>query len=258
MKKRFCFTVDDNIRFLQELTEGNYDSLFDHPYLGMYKRLHEEYALKVQLNLFYETADFALSRMTDRYRNEWQANTDWLRLSFHAKRETVRPYEASGYDEVFADCQAVHREILRFAGNASLARTTTIHYCRTTKEGVSALRDCGVVGLLGLYGSKEAPYTSYGVSASDGDRIRGGEVLVCDGMAHGSIDLVLNRHTKEEALCLLEKLTDRPLVKLMIHEQYFYRDYPRYQPDFEEKLAAAFALLKEQGFASTFFEACLS
>jgi len=255
--KRFCFTVDDNIRVLRELTESGCNSLFDHPYLSMYRRLHEKYALKVQLNLFYEMAGFDLSRMTDRYRTEWQANADWLKLSFHSKKENVNPYEQAGYKEVAADCQAVHREILRFAGKASLAKTTTIHYCRTTEEGLNALRDQGVLGLLGLYGTEENPRISYGVSEAEGNRIRRGEMLLCDGMAHGSIDLVLNLYGKEDALERLSHFTDRPLIKVMIHEQYFYPDYPRYQPDFEEKLSAVFDMLTSQGYTSVFFEACL-
>ena len=72
--KRFCFTVDDNIRFLEELTRGSCNSIFDHPYLGLYRRLHEKYGLKVQLNLFYEMPGFDLSLVTDRYRAEWQEN----------------------------------------------------------------------------------------------------------------------------------------------------------------------------------------
>ena len=28
--------------------------MFDHPYLAMYRRLHEKFGLKVQLNLFYD------------------------------------------------------------------------------------------------------------------------------------------------------------------------------------------------------------
>ena len=109
MKKSFCFTVDDNIRCLRELTAGSYRSIFEHPYLGMYFGLHEKYGLKVQLNLFYKTDDFDLSLMTDRYREEWQANSDWLKLSFHSEAETVKPYEHSGYDKVFDDCQSFHR-----------------------------------------------------------------------------------------------------------------------------------------------------
>lgn len=43
----------------------------------------------------------------------------------------------------------------------------------------------------------------------------------------------------------------------MIHEQYFYPNYPGYQPDFEEKLSAVFDMLTSQGYTSVFFEACL-
>jgi tRNA nucleotidyltransferase (CCA-adding enzyme) len=41
IEKPACFTVDDNIRFLKELTQHPQNSLFDHPYLAMMKRLHE-------------------------------------------------------------------------------------------------------------------------------------------------------------------------------------------------------------------------
>ena len=78
--KNFTFTVDDNIRVFKEICVGNYGSLFDHPYLGMYKRLHERYGVKVQLNLFFECEGFCLSDMTDRYKGEWEANSDWLKI----------------------------------------------------------------------------------------------------------------------------------------------------------------------------------
>lgn len=50
--KQFCFTVDDNVRFLRELNAGRAESIFDHPYLALYRRLHERFGLKIQLNLF--------------------------------------------------------------------------------------------------------------------------------------------------------------------------------------------------------------
>ena len=43
-------------------------------------------------------------------------------------------------------------------------------------------------------------------------------------------------------------------VSVMIHEQYFYPDYPRYQKDFAEKISAAFEFLVKNGFRSVFFE----
>ena len=70
--KSFCFTIDDNIRFFKELTEENFESMFEHPYLAMLRRLHEKFDLKIQLNLFYRLGDFDLSMMTDRYAAEWE------------------------------------------------------------------------------------------------------------------------------------------------------------------------------------------
>jgi hypothetical protein len=64
----------------------------------------------------------------------------------------------------------------------------------------------------------------------------------------------MNKYSKEQILDRLAALCDRELIKVMIHEQYFYPDYPRYQPDFEEKIDAVFAFLTEKGYASIFFE----
>ena len=252
--KKFCFTIDDNIRFLDELTAGTYESLFSHPYTALLKRLHEKFGVKVQMNLFYENERFTLAEMTEKYRAEWQENAEWLKLSFHSRLENERPYEYSAYGEVYGDCNAVHNEVLRFAGEASLAKTTTIHYCRTTKEGVRALQDCGVQGLLGLYGDNDNPRTSYSCEEVQAQCARSGGVARENGMAFAGIDVILNMYSVEENIRRLTAIQNREFVKVMIHEQYFYPDYPRYQPDFEEKLTRAFAFLAEHGFESLFFE----
>jgi len=256
--KRFCFTVDDNIRFLKELTEKRYKSIFDQPYLAMMLRLHVAFGLNVQLNLFYRMEDFDLSQITEAYRDEWKENADWLKFSFHSELENHRPYENAGYDEVFLDCKRVHDQVCRFASEASLAKTTTVHYCRTTKDGLRALADNGVVGLLGLFGDDKEPRTSYELSEEDAGLIRKGQILCRDGISFGSIDIVLNRFSAECILSQLEKLCGREFIRVMIHEQYFYGDYRRYQPDFEEKLRSAFGFLCENGYQSCFFEDTLS
>lgn len=250
----FCFTVDDNIRLFKEITERGYKSIFGHPYLAMYKRLHEEFGLKVQLNLFYRCDGFDLSMMSDAYRSEWAENADWLKMSFHSELENVLPYENSDYGEVKEHCEGVNREILRFAGQASLARTTTVHYCVTTAQGLSALKDCGVEGLLGLFGDADAPRTSYGLPFDEAERIRQGNVVRDNGIAFSGIDIILNCFSKQEILKRLRGLLGRDCIKVMIHEQYFYPDYFNYQPDFEQKLFSTFALLREQGYQSELFE----
>ena len=249
--KRFCFTVDDNIRFLKDLTEEPRGSIFDHPYLSMYRRLHEKYGLKVQLNLFYRMDGFDLTQMTDRYKDEFDSASDWLKLSFHSEYENVEPYITSGYDEVYSHCKAVHEEILRFASPRSLGKTTTIHYCKATKEGLKALKDNGIKGLLGLY---YYPRVSYELIENAVELIRKGEVAALDGISHASIDMVINDLLYSELVPTLTPYLLRNDIRVMIHEQPFYSDHRLYQPDFEKKLTAVFDTLTENGYISHFFE----
>lgn len=255
-QRNFIFTIDDNMRFFRELTCGNFESLFNHPYLALLKKLHDRWKVKVQLNCFLEDMDgFHLSKMSERFREEWVANADWLKMSFHSRKEfPIEPYKDSGYEEIYEDCLAVHREIQRFAGNNSLAKTTTVHFCLATKKGVKALKDCGVKGLLGLYGTAEKPQNSYDCVFEESERIRQGAIVEKDGVCYAGIDVILNLHKREEIVGLLRKLNGRNVVKIMIHEQYFYSDYEYYQEDFKEKLETAVNYLIEHGYESVFFE----
>lgn len=252
--KTYCFTVDDNIRFLMEIARNQPESIFDHPYLSMYRRLHRDFGVKIQLNLFYRTGDFDLSLMPDTYYGEWEENADWLKLSFHSDCEIVDPYAFSDYEEVYRDCQKVHDEILRFASPSALAKTTTIHWCQTTREGVQALADHGVMGLLGLFGNTENPKTSYSLPEEYAKDLRKGITMEIGTMRFAAISVILNNHSEEVIIQKLNTLADRDAIKVMIHEQYFYPDYEGYQPNFEEKLRVAFATLRENEYQSVFFE----
>ena len=255
--KHYCFTVDDNIRFLKELTQCPKLSIFDHPYMAMYQRLHQRFGLKVQLNLFFEMPGFDLSQMTDIYRDEFAQNAHWLKLSFHSQWENVEPYEFSDYAEVYRDAKGVNDQILRFAGGKALGKTTTIHYCSTTHEGLRAMKDLQTEGLLGLFGTTASPCTSYSVPENMGDAIRAGQVVEYQGVKIASIDMVINDTKMENIIPDLQVLQDHDQIRVMIHEQYFYEDYPRYQSNFEEKLETVFTFLEDNDYQSRFFEEML-
>lgn len=252
--KNFCFTVDDNIWCLSDLTKNQPDSLFDNAYLAMYRRLHEKFGVKVQLNLFYETDGFSLAQMTDKYKKEWEENANWLKLSFHSREYESRTYGEDGYETLFADASAANAEIVRFAGERSLAKTTTVHFCKCSKDGLRALADCGYVGLLGLYGTDEQPRYSYGLDEKACRLLRSGERVTKDGITHFSIDIVLNAFSVSDILEKLQTLSSRQQICVMIHEQFFYPHYRLYQPEFEEKLCKTLQTLQQLGFSSIFAE----
>ena len=146
MKQYFTYFVDDNIRFLENLTKNRPASIFDDPYLKAHKELHDKYGLKVQFNLFYETLDksWNLAKMTDAYKDEFLANKDWIKFGFHSKHELPDyPYINATYDEVWKDYTAIEKAIERFAGKEMITKSLVTHWVVMTKEGVQALVDKG-------------------------------------------------------------------------------------------------------------------
>ena len=151
MTKKAYFFIDDVIWCLRDITRQKPKSIFDIPFMAMLKKAHDLYGLTVQLNLFYRTDffygndEFTLAEMTDEYKTEWETNSDWLKMAFHAKQEFPDyPYVNATYDDVKANYEAVINEIKRFAGEKSIAHAVIPHWLPISKEGCKALADCGV------------------------------------------------------------------------------------------------------------------
>ena len=188
---------------------------------------------------------------------EFKYNSNWLKLSFHSKLENVNPYKSSSFDEMFCDCQRVNEQIVRFASRDALAETTTIHYCLATNDCLKAIKDCGIKGLLGLYGTKENPRTSYQIDTLDAENIRNGNIVKNGNIFYAPIDIVLNDTPPERIKSMLDNMKTRKHIWVMIHEQYFYPDYHRYIESYEELLENTFTHLTENGFTSCFYEELL-
>ena len=151
MEKQAFFFIDDTIWVMRDLTRQRPESLFDNPFMKMLKKGHDDYGMTVQLNLFYRTDffygddEFTLAEMTDAYKAEFEANTHWLRLAFHAKQEFPDyPYVNATYEDVKANYEAIVNEIKRFAGEGSLSEAICPHWLPISKAGCKALADCGV------------------------------------------------------------------------------------------------------------------
>ena len=247
----YHFFIEDNVWFLKELNRDRPKSVFEHPYLAALKALHDKYDTKVQLDVFYATEGFDLSQMTDEYKAEWQANSDWLCFGFHAKSEFPEYiYKDATYEEVYNDCQNIHREVIRFAGEECLSYYTSVHYAAITEEGKRALRDCGIKGLIDLFAFKGIDQSAYGVAFDDK-----AEPFTFDqnsGFYYYNNDMIINLYKLDEIDEFVENIPKKPLTLVMIHEQYFYDYYPAYQPDYAKKLDKVMGLLSSRGCKSVF------
>lgn len=271
---KYALSVDDNIWWLAELNRDQPASIFDHPYLAIYRRAHEQFGAKVRLNLFYQVegdaiekyGPFNLSMMTDRYKAEFEKNSDWLHLAFHSlQEEPGKPYLSSPYEEVYEDCKKVHDEIIRFAGEKTLEHDTTVHFGECSPEGIRALQSLGVRALMGYIALDKngKPSVSYNLSPE--------KVLETQrygfwrdpqtGMVYGKIDVVMNLYSPERIAEILteehEVHPHRGFIEIMIHEQYFHSDYKLYEPDYAERIFAGCRWCHEKGYQGTFVEEAL-
>ena len=270
----YRLSSDDNIIFLWDINKhkDEYKSIFDNPYLAVYKKAHDLYGACVHLNIYYEMPEhpdftekrdfFDLSMMTDKFKSEWKANSSWLKLNFHAKADKPdKPYIDTDYSRIYNDCKKVQEEIVRFAGEDTLSKETTVHWGACTEEGVKAVRDLGIKSLAGYFkieGSKTVVsdyFPKYLVDyLSERDFWYDRE----HDMMYAKIDRVLNLHEAEESVELLEVGYARKnvsgFIELMMHEEYFYPDYASYEPDFENRVLFSCKWAKEHGYVGRFLD----
>lgn len=161
-KKYFFSFIDDVIWAFRDVTRQKPASLFDNGFFKILKNAHENYGLKVQLNLFYRTDyaygvdEFTLSEMTDAYKEEFIASSDWLKLGVHALQEFPDyPFVNATYDDVYKVYSMIKSEIARFAGEGSFGYGLIPHWLPVSKEGCRALKDCGVEMLGVTVGTRE-------------------------------------------------------------------------------------------------------
>lgn len=270
----FRLSSDDNIIFLKDITDNKdvYTSIFDNPYLAVYKKAHDLYGANAHINLFYKIEDnhpnfsinrgyFDLSMVTDKFRDEWIANSDWLKLNFHSDQEyPPEPYKNADYKTVLDDCIKVQNEIIRFAGKETLSEETTVHFGECSPDGIKALRERGIKALAGYFmlrGSKS--FVSYFYPKYMAEHICNRDFWYDSDldMLYGKIEYVINMgFTPKEIVELLnityENKSRGGFMEAMIHEQFFYEDYVNYLPDFEQRILESCRFAKEKGFKPAF------
>ncbi len=262
-RKRYRFSVDDNIQFLKDLGlhPEKYPSLFDHWYLAFWREMHETYGAKIHVNIYYQTDGFDLTQMPDAWKEEWRANANWLHLTFHALQDKPdRPYRNASYTQIAHDYDLVSGHIRRFAGNEVMGDTTTVHWAECPRDGVRALRDRGIENLIGIFDVHDGVCTTgYYLTPEQcayvnsrpawRDRDTGATFIPCA--------VVVNSLSPEDIVRRLDERAQSPhtseLVELLIHEQYFREELHYYQPDIKEKVRAALGWVSDNGYEPVFW-----
>ena len=244
--------LDDTIIVLEEINQkaDQLDSIFDVEQLAIIKQFHQQYGAKFTLYLFYELLDgFNLSQMTDKFAAEWKANSDWLKLSFHAK--TRKPsivdyylYFDSDYKTALEDFKMIKKEILRFAGQECWDNYPRTHFGSGNKETVRAWQDCGIGGLF--YAPRGLPSMYF-----DDEKLK--EIWEKDFWYDSDVDMLyittnimLPCHTVDEVKEDLVAAKDRKILEI------FADDYNIVE--LKEHMETAISWASQNGYKPAFHE----
>lgn len=274
-RKRYRYSIDDNIEFLADLGRDpdTYNSLFDHWYLAFWKLMHDKYGTKVHINTYYELSDHSwnTSMMPDKWRGEWEANSDWLHLSFHAIQNLPnRIYQAADYDRMAHDYELVVEQIKRYAGEAVLNQETTVHWAEAPLDACRALKDRGIDILIGLFWVNNGQCTTkyyLDIPQAEHCNTRDAWQDTNEGLTFVTCDSVVNGLAADKVIPMLETQTGNPhtgdMIELLIHEQYFRQDRliveldgkrgSYFQSDVFEKVELGIRWLAEHGYAPCFW-----
>ncbi len=259
---RYRFSIDDNSFFLRDIARKSYTSLFDCFYLKGLRELHSKYAARFVLNIYYATEDgFELPRFPDRYKSEWQDNSDWLKLAFHAyANEPARPYQYASASKLIADLKKVAEQIVRFAGEQTYSPPTVIHWGMVQPEALKPLFENGVRALSGYFRRLGGDWdVNYLLDDARSEYLSRHDALMDfdSGIVFSKVDIVCNSTSVERIVPTLEPLTRDPnqaeIVDVFTHEQYFWPFYSNYLPDHFQRLDTAIRYVTERGYKPVFF-----
>ncbi len=271
-ENKYRLSLDDNIWCLQDIAKNQhvYRSIFENPYFKIYKDVHDKYGTKVHMNIYYDCPEFGgfdLTQMPDKYKDEFIANSHWLKLAFHAARNLPdRIYENASYETVRDDMKKVYEQIVRFAGEETLSRdVTTLHWGAATKYGIRAMRTMGIRAALASYRYFEDGTSDINLHLTDEQTAKVHEYTAYKDHEEDIIciatDIYLNSHTPSEIRKLLDERREKnPMRKFcdcLIHEQYFYPHFCIYLPDYRDRVFAGVEWCVEHGYQPTFLKEIL-
>ena len=274
--KRYAARIDDNIFFLREIARERPKSLLEHFYLKNLHRLHQDYGTKFILKCFYrdDHHGFEMKEFPDCYRGEFREHSDWLKLSFHAYSEFPdRPYQHATAARLASDFDLVKDQIIRFAGEESFIAPTNVHWAMLPPELFSVLRERGsrVLTSGGFLSNRiivEGEIVEVGAASCDigffyeQDVARHMQAKRC--FYDPDHDLFLSRtffccnidtSAEIERKIRVEdaRREGTDIMEAVTHEQYAFRDYAGFLPDYFQRLETACKTLSELDYQPVFF-----
>lgn len=190
------FSIDDVIGSLLWLDRTSAQSIFDSYTFAFAQWLYKEYQIPTTCNCLYSDGTKNLSMVSEKYRNEFEECSDWLKFSFHGWNYE-KNYAEVGYDEAFTDLTIVESEILRICGRRSLSRNIRTHFFSGSEAAMLAWKHAGIKVFFTADDNRKGKGINYNLNDEELLNLQTTHFLLKEGMLFVKTDIRLERYREE-------------------------------------------------------------
>lgn len=140
------FSIDDVFGCFNWLAknENNVSSIFDSYVLSFAKQIHEMFGVNVSLYCMYTNGEKCLADIPDKWKNEFQENSEWLKMGFHAYKSDSC-YSDTKIEDFECEYDKVLYELSRITGGKdSLTDAIRLHYFAGNDIVIKVLAQKGI------------------------------------------------------------------------------------------------------------------
>ena len=144
-------SYDDVYLVLNELIENQetYSSIFQCHEFAALKSLHEQYGAIFTLYVYEQVGDYSISNVPVKYKDEFNANSDWLKFGYHGISPEYPIFnESISLEQFIISYNSVRNAVYSFAGEDSYSNVIRLSYFSGTNNMISYLQDQGISTLL--------------------------------------------------------------------------------------------------------------
>lgn len=146
-KNVFSLSFDDTFCVFKNIADTKPKSIFENPTFSWYRELHNRYGVVISSYVYFEDNDFNLTNFPANYKEEFIANSDWLRFGFHARNKST--YYVS--EEIKADYVKTINELKRIMGKECIDNVIRLQGFQGSIDEIRKLRLLKEEPIVGLF-----------------------------------------------------------------------------------------------------------
>ena len=137
------FSIDDCINIFYDLDENKnkYNSIFDNSLLKYLKKLNSEYGCKFSLYVFENNETFNIKDCTEKYKDEFEENSSWLKFGFHGLNTNSDYNRQEDKMKLVNDYKLVINNLKRIVGEKSITNIFRIEKFLCNSENAKELKE---------------------------------------------------------------------------------------------------------------------